>query len=88
MKQKVLKVKDWLIERDNKPQFEFITEVLVKRLKDNVLFKVGKTNYATFDGIWYIHNFYTNRININISLTSVEQEGKRHKWAINDLPPY
>jgi hypothetical protein len=88
MKHKVLKIKDWLIERDNKPQFEFVTEVLAKRLEDNIFFKVGETNYSTVDGKWSIHFFSLDRIHVGMYLTEEGKYGKKLILCMNDLPPY
>jgi hypothetical protein len=79
-----LKIKDWLKERSEKPQFEFITETLVKRLKDNKFFKVGPTNYSTVDGHWHITSFYYDRIHVDVIIPQLAQTIST--WAINDFP--
>lgn len=80
---KSLTVKQWLLH--NRAQFEFITEVLVKRLSDDKLFKVGPTNYSTADGSWSISSFYTDRMHVDVYLTELGKESRKHKWYIRDL---
>jgi len=77
-------IKDWLKERSDKPQFEFITANLVKRLKDGSFFKTGKTNYTTVDGTWHITAFYLDGIHVDVIIPQLAQT--MSKWAINDFP--
>jgi len=79
-----LKIKDWLKERSEKPQFDFIVETLVRRKKDNKIFKIGPTNYITADGHWHITAFYTDRIHVDVIIPQLAQTIS--KWAINDFP--
>jgi hypothetical protein len=83
MAYKSLTVKQWLLH--NRVQFEFVTETLVKRLSDNKFFVVGPTNYTTVDGSWSISAFYTDRMHVDVYLTHLGKESKKHKWYIRNL---
>ena len=64
-----LKVKQWLKDRKNLPQFEFITPTRVKRIKDGKIYQIGQTGYASeIVADYTISAFDSNQIIVNIDV--------------------
>ncbi len=84
-----LKVKQWLKEKKNLPQFEFITPTRVKRIKDGKIYQIGQTGYAEeIVADYTIGDFGSNNIDVHLKVQR-ESKGARfnsnYTWNINWL---
>jgi hypothetical protein len=80
-----LKVKDWLKDRKNLPQFEFITLVRVKRIKDGKIFVIGQTGYAEeIVSHYIISDFSSNNIDVSFEVQTPNCIST-YTWDINWL---
>jgi hypothetical protein len=80
-----LKVKDWLKDRKNLPQFEFITPIRVKRIKDGKIFQLGQIGYAEeIVADYTLCNFCSNQIDVKLEVDEPNCLST-YTWNINWL---
>lgn len=85
-----LRVKDWLKNRKNMPQFEFITPTRVKRIKDGKIYQIGQTGYAEeIVSDYTISAFDSNQITVDLDVQRESTRGTKfistYKWYMNML---
>lgn len=74
-----LKIKDWLKERSEKPQF-YVSHYynglanVVTRIRDKQNFSIGQIYCTTSEGVWIVQDFKLDNINVVIYNDKTERE--------------